>query len=296
MVTKRLTKSIKGVLKRRIPSLWVRWHLSHCAVEPELSLLQHIVPHAGIAVDIGANFGLYTRELARVADIVHAFEPSNAMADILRNTSARNVIVHEMALSDRSGDACLRIPKTDGGLIHSLASLEQSVANAMGPHESAKVPLAPLNSIVQTDVTFVKIDVEGHELKVLDGARGMLKQSRPIFLIEAEERHRPGATNSLFQFFRGNGYQGFFLKGNEVLATDAFDAASMQDNVSLFADGSRMPGRHYVNNFFFFPGPLDGRRLLLAGLQLSQPASATIRLNAGMKWWAHQGSNLGPAD
>jgi FkbM family methyltransferase len=269
MADERLTRSIKDVLKRRFPSLWVRWHLSRCAVEPELSLLQHVVPRAGVAVDIGANFGLYTRELARIAAVVHAFEPSNTMAGILRNTSARNVIVHEMALSDHSGEARLRIPKTAGGLIHSLASVEQSVGNAMGPHESAKVPLAPLDSIVQADVAFVKIDVEGHELKVLEGARGILKQSRPIFLVEAEERHRPGATNSLFQFFSRNGYQGFFLKGHDVLATDAFDAASMQDDDSLFADGSRKPGRHYVNNFFFFPKPFDGKQLLLTGLQLS---------------------------
>ena len=269
MAGKVLSRSIKDVLKRRFPSLWIRWHLSRCAVEPELSLLKHIILHAGVAVDVGANFGLYTRELARITDIVHAFEPSNAMAGILRNTSARNVIVHEMALSDHSGDTCLRIPKTDNGLIHSLASVEQSVANAMGPHESAKVPLAPLDTIVQADIAFVKIDVEGHELKVLEGARGVLKQSRPIFLIEAEERHRPGATKSVFQFFSSNDYQGFFLKGHDVLATDAFDAASMQDNDSLFADGSRKPGRHYVNNFFFFPRPFDGRRLLLAGLRLS---------------------------
>jgi FkbM family methyltransferase len=271
-----LARAVKETLKQRFPSLWLHWHLARCAVEPELALLKHIVPRDGVAVDIGANFGLYTRELARITDVVHAFEPSKPMAGILRRTSAANVIIHEVALSDRDGEACLRIPKGADGLVHSLASIEQNAAHIKEPCVSIDVPLTRLDSVVRDNVKFVKIDVEGHELKVLEGAIAVLEQSHPIFLVEAEERHRAGAVTSIFRFFREHGYQGLFLKGDSVLGAEAFDAALLQSKDSLRADGSRTPGRHYVNNFFFFPPPFDGRPLLLAGLQSLRSSRAAV--------------------
>ena len=189
------------------------------------------------------------------------------MANILRRTSAANVVVHEMALSDRNGKTSLRIPRSEDGLIHSLASVEPNAAHATGPHTSIKVDLARLDSVVRDDVTFVKIDVEGHELKVLEGAVGMFKQSHPILLIEAEERHRPDAVRSIVRFLGQHDYEGLYLKGDDVLGAETFDPALLQDESSLLPDGSRKPGRHYVNNFFFFPPSLNGRQLLLEGLR-----------------------------
>ncbi len=260
---------LRDAFRQRAPSLWVRWHLARCAdsIEPEVALLKHIVPRGGVAVDIGANLGLYTRELARLADAVHAVEPSHEMARLLRRTSPANVVVHEMALSDRHGAARLRIPQREDGLIHSLASIEPDDEHAMGPCQSIDVASARLDSLVAGHVTFMKIDVEGHELKVLQGASGVLDRSHPIVLVEAEERHRPGAVQSIDDFFRSRGYTGHFLQGHQVAGLDEFDAALHQDTGALNADGSRKRGRHYVNNFFFFPSPLDGRERLRAGLR-----------------------------
>lgn len=103
---------------------------------------------------------------------------------------------------------------------------------------------------------------EGHELNVLRGASGLIERSRPIFLVEAENRHRFGATASIFDFFRTLNYEGFFLRGGEIMDIDAFDAELDQDQNALLADGGRASGRHYVNNFFFFPIERDGRHYL----------------------------------
>ena len=51
----------------------------------------------------------------------------------------------------------------------------------MGPHEVTKTPLASPDSIVRTDMAFAKINVKGPKLKVLEGARRMLRRSHPIF-------------------------------------------------------------------------------------------------------------------
>lgn len=260
----RLTRPAKEILKKGFPSLWIRWHQAHCVVEPELAFLKHVVSRDGIAVDIGANFGLYTRELARIARVVHAFEPSKSMADVLRRTSPANVVVHETALSDRIGEAALRIPQSVDGPVHSLASLEPNAAGLAEPFVSIDVPIARLDSVLRDNVNFVKIDVEGHELKVLEGAHGLVEQSKPIFLVEAEERHRDGAVSSIFQFFSSRAYRGFFVLDNDVHGVEDFAAALMQNRGSLQPDGGRKPGCPYINNFFFFPPSLDGWQMLAA--------------------------------
>src|SRR5215469_1915028 len=101
------TYRTKEMLKQAFPTLWLHWHLMHHpkSAEQELLFLDRVVPEGAVTVDVGANCGLYTRKLARLSRQVHAFEPSHRMADVLRRTSASNVHVHEVALSDHAGHA-----------------------------------------------------------------------------------------------------------------------------------------------------------------------------------------------
>jgi FkbM family methyltransferase len=258
------TYRTKEMLKQAFPSLWLHWHLMHHpkSAEPELSFLDRVVPEGAVTVDVGANCGLYTRKLARLSKQVHAFEPSHRMADVLRRTSASNVRVHEVALSDQTGHAELFIPRGDRELIHALASLEPGVSASERPGVSISVPTARLDAIVRHDVAFVKIDVEGHELHVLNGAIELLEHCQPVFLVEAEDRHRQEATRSLFEFFESRDYRGFFITDGRVRPIAEFHTAALQDTSVLLPDGGRKRGQSYVNNFFFFPPHLDGESIL----------------------------------
>jgi FkbM family methyltransferase len=253
----------KELLKDAFPSIWLHWHFMHRpkSAERELSYLRKVIPEDAVTVDVGANCGLYTRQLARLSRQVHAFEPSRQMARLLRRTSATNVSIHEIALSDHDGDAELFIPQGDNGLVHGLASLEPRMSSAE-PVVSTHVPIARLDAVVRQDVAFVKIDVEGHELNVLNGAVELLDRCQPVFLVEAEDRHRAEATRSVFEFFRNKSYRGFFLKDDDVIAADQFRAEHFQDADALQPDGGRKSGQYYVNNFFFFPRHLDGESIL----------------------------------
>jgi FkbM family methyltransferase len=254
----------KELLKDTFPSLWVRWHLTHRprSSEHELDFLDRIVPERAVTVDVGANCGLYTRKLARLSRKVHAFEPSRKMAEILRRTSAPNVSVHEIALSDQIGEAELFIPKDNDQLVHGLASLEPRLMAPGQKVASARVPMARLDAIVHEDVAFVKIDVEGHELNVLNGAVELLENSQPVFLVEAEDRHRAQATQLLFEFFDARCYRGYFVATGGAVPVDEFRIEVMQDTSSLLPDGGRKDGKSYINNFFFFPPHLDGEAIL----------------------------------
>ncbi|WP_398480743.1 FkbM family methyltransferase [Tardiphaga sp.] len=258
------TQRTKQILKDTFPAMWLRWRFMKRpkTAERELNYLDKIVPAGAVTVDVGANVGLYTQKLAKLSGKVHAFEPSRDMATLLRRTSASNVSIHEIALSDQEGEADLYIPQSDDGLVHGLASLEQSHAPNTTNVVAAHVPLARLDGVMKDDVAFVKVDVEGHELSVLKGATGLIDRCQPVFLVEAEDRHRTDATKSIFEFFETKDYRGYFLSDDEIVPVDFFDAETMQDPDALLPNGGRKPGQSYVNNFFFFPRHLDGELLL----------------------------------
>ena len=253
----------KELLKETFPSIWLRWYFMHLpkSAEQELSYLDRIVPKGAVTVDVGAHCGLYTRKLARLSSKVHAFEPAHRMADLLRRTSASNVSVHEIALSDQTGNAELFVPQGDQDLVYDLASLEPK----LGSKEkvvSINVPTVRLDAIVHQDVAFVKIDVEGHELNVLNGAVELLEHSQPVFLVEAEDRHRNEATRSIFEFFENRFYRGFFPERGPCGSDRPVRSEDLQDANALLPDGGRKSGQPYVNNFFFFPQHLDGESML----------------------------------
>lgn len=79
--------------------------------------------------------------------------------------------------------------------------------------------------------------------------------------MEAEDRHREEATRSLFEFFEGRNYRGFFVAGGHGRPIAEFHASAFQDTSVLLPDGGRKQGRSYVNNFFF-PPHLDGESIL----------------------------------
>ena len=255
-------KLAKNALKEAIPAMWLEWHFLRRprTAEIELGYLKSLIPRGAVTVDVGANCGLYTRELARCSKQVHAFEPAKQMADLLRRTSAPNVEIHEIAVSDRDGVATLSVPLDGGEAVHSLASIEQHNG---GSCATELVRTTRLDSVIHDDVAFVKIDVEGHELHVLNGATGVLARSRPVFLVEAEERHCASATASVFEFFDSWSYQGFFVLDGDIKPVSEFNPRTMQDIDSLRPDGGRKEGQSYINNFFFFPRHTDGMVALL---------------------------------
>jgi len=261
-----MTQVTKQAVKEAFPELWLRWHFSRRpkSAERELLYLHKIIPPGSITVDVGANCGLYTRELAKFSNRVHAFEPSHEMASLLRRTSAPNTVVHEIACSDRAGHTALFIPEGDNGPVYGLASLElgsEDRPSAASLH-SRPVRTARLDSMVEDEIAFVKIDVEGHELSTLYGASGLIERCQPIFLVEAEDRHRHDATRSVFDFFKERSYRGFYLDDDRVHPVEDFDSVRLQNPAALQSDGGRKAGRSYVNNFLFFPSRMNGQAVL----------------------------------
>lgn len=225
-----------------------RVHKSTEWAEIEQDLIPLLIDRKRVAVDVGANTGRYTAMLATAAHEVIAFEPDAELAAYISKARYRNVIVYQAALSSECTERDLFVPFHDGKAAIALASLEPDVD---AQTEKRRVRTTTLDTLAERDIGFVKIDVEGHEMSVLRGARKLIERQKPFFLVEAEDRHKLGAVAAVREFFAELGYVGFF-----VLGTRTYDISELTADMVEASELTRPIDRRsmrYVNNFFFAP-------------------------------------------
>jgi FkbM family methyltransferase len=145
-----------------------------------------------VAVDIGASLGEWTLPLARAVGPVGrvlAVEPlphsAAALEATLAANSLRQVRVVGCAVGEQDGSAALAVPVVTSA--HSDTGTTR-VGVAGAGHETVNVSLRTLDSLAAEfgldRVDLIKIDVEGHECRVLDGAASILERFRPTLVIE----------------------------------------------------------------------------------------------------------------
>jgi len=213
--------------------------------EIELRLLPWLCDPVLTSVDVGAYHGVYTLGASLFSKRVIAVEPQAHLARVLRKSLPRNASLIEGALSRRPGMAAINIPVTNGD---STASLDLGSA----PHGDARfrsepVTLMRLDDVVTERLGFVKIDVDGHELEVLEGAQRIISSDKPALLIEAEQ---PGSVDAVTRLLHGFGYKGYFVLRSFVRPINEFRIETHQD-VSRLGSGDRASYSDYINNFIF---------------------------------------------
>jgi FkbM family methyltransferase len=173
-------------------------------------LFGQLLRPGGTVLDVGANVGYYTL-LASVlvgdAGKVHAFEPEPKNAEFLRRhlriNGRRNVTVQQAAVSDRAGTARFAFGGGTGtGHLGETGELE--VRTLRLDDYCAEHGLAP---------AAIKIDVEGAEMSVLQGARETLARHRPVLFLST---HGPEVHAASLAFLRGLGYGVRPILGGDV--------------------------------------------------------------------------------
>jgi len=226
--------------------LYIRYRLAKELKKGEREL--HLVPFLAdpnrAAVDIGANKGVWTLYLARHCTHVYAFEANPKVYRWLaRYTSLPNVTTSNIALSDTQGMATLRIPRHARGYSNQHASL--SPDNVSENFAAVEVEAKPLDALKLEDIGFIKIDVEGHELAVLRGARETLARSKPTLVVEMEERHTKRRIEDLIAEVERLGYFALVMTSQGLKSAHLLDFDKQHRN----AVGTKA----YVNNFIFLP-------------------------------------------
>lgn len=134
-------------------------------------------------LDIGANVGLWTRWFNAIgAKTIHCFEPIIENVECLRINTAdlNNVIINDFALLDKAGEIN----------IYTTLSNDNTGTATIFANDAFVVPhKAKARTLDELDLapTFIKIDVQGAELLVLQGAEQTIQKYKPAMIVECED-------------------------------------------------------------------------------------------------------------
>jgi FkbM family methyltransferase len=242
----------EGVLQRVRKAHYAR-KLRRAAAEPEMGVIRHLLPAGGCAIDLGANFGLYTRFLAEAVGPegrVHAVEPVPGTFEVLSGNVRRlglcAVTVHNCAASGRNGEVTMSVPlyRRGGENLYEARVVAEHAATG---GRTVRVPARTVDDLFAClgRIDFVKCDVEGHELSVLQGATEVLRLHRPAWLVEVsgDPDDADSSAAELVRLMALAGYRVFHLDGQRPRP--------------------RVSGDRAVNYFFLRP---EHRRRLQAAL------------------------------
>lgn len=213
--------------------------------EPELKLLPYLVDRTRAAMDIGANRGIWAGLMAELTRTVWAFEPNPKLFAFLEQGAPQQVTCKAIGLSNTTGMAQLLIPGEGERFSNQGASLNPAKVGDR-PHMKVDIKTATLDSLDPPPTGFLKIDVEGHERAVIEGAKGLIQRDRPVMIVEMEERHTGRNIAEELDSIEKLGYRTLILKEGRLQTRSAFDP---ETDHRLSAG---KPG--YINNFIFLPG------------------------------------------
>lgn len=249
-------RAIKSILPQPVRN-WREAQYYEKYGEVELHVLEFLCDPARDSIDVGANDGCYVHFLKKYSRRVHAFEPLPVLAETLRRKFPHDVVVKQIALSRGPGTAELRMPLIDGMLVTGCSTISERAVAFYPGHQAMSVATDALDNIYSGEVGFIKIDVEGYEDAVLDGARKTMARCNPTVIVEVLEHLSPGGPQRISDYFHSLGYSGYFIYQRELLPLEAFDVAAMQkeeDSPALAASletRDRFP--KYVYNFIYLP-------------------------------------------
>lgn len=218
--------------------------------DDEAAVIALFADRSRASVDVGAHAGAVSFLLSRVSTHCYAMEPNPAFG-YLRSSLPTNCTFIACGVGAEPGNATLRVPVSPRGELAQMATIAAANELLGLPVREVEVPIVRVDDVVPVDdIGFMKIDVEGGELQVLDGASETLERSRPGLLIECEERHRHGGVAALLRRMHDLRYQGYFLLDGQCVPVARFRLAEHQDARNVGEAGKTGP---YVNSFLFLP-------------------------------------------
>ena len=183
-------------------------------------------------IDVGANVGFFSLVAAKLNPglKVFAFEPNPEMFDYLskhkRLNGLSNLIPESMAVSDRDGEAPLFLSESTMS-----ASLVADFQESNSLHLSLSVKTITLDSYVQqfriSGSILLKVDAEGHEKAVLEGAEATITRFKPDIIIEVLDDFDPFLLRQL----RDLGYRFYKITHQGLMETQAVTLTKIGDFV-----------------------------------------------------------------
>lgn len=204
--------------------------------QQEIDFLAHFIAPGSAVLDVGAFIGTHTLAFSTLVGdrgTVIAFEPRAEAFDLLtrnvQDNQRTNVRLHQQGVSD--APASIQLHRMPSGALTNFAGLaleDDDNGPASGP--AYEVPLVTVDSLALSAVGLLKIDVEGMERQVLDGARETIASFKPAVFAEANSI---AAGLKILAWCQANGYE---CLGH---LTDAFNPENFNGQARSIFDGGR---------------------------------------------------------
>ncbi len=158
--------------------------------EPQRETALKYVKNWNTCIDVGSQFGFWTRPLLKKFKTVHCFEPNLLFREcFLKNIPLDNVTLHPYGLSNSEHTA------------------HQSKDGQVLSMKEGSVQCKTLDSFKFSNVDFIKIDVDGFEHQVLIGAKQTIKKFNPVINIEMKKMKRSLTVFNCTNFLKKRGYR-----------------------------------------------------------------------------------------
>lgn len=213
--------------------------------EPELGLIDAIIKPGETALDIGANYGLWSYHLAKAVGPtgrVYAFEPvpftASAFRMVARMLKFDEVVLINKGCAEKSGQLRFTQPLQDNGRIAAgLVYRSERDDTRIDPASISKNWTKTREIVCEVvaideylpglnNVALIKTDVEGADLWALQGARKTIERNKPVIVCEIHPAHLKAfgiTVVEMFSFFRDLGYEAYHLDGDKLRRADVDD-------------------------------------------------------------------------
>lgn len=214
-------------------------------LEPEASFMDRFLAPDALCLHIGASDGRHAFRMARLVPrgTVHCIEASRytvaVLARLRRLLSLPNLRIHNLAIGAADGQVTLVTPiKANGHRGRAFAFISEAPLEEAASEwdrrfvgfENEPVPLMTLDSFCAAKaigrVDFLRCDIEGAEILMLDGGRTTLARDRPVIMMEVHpfflaQRFGRSAAE-VWDCLAGQDYHMFYLRDGALAATDGF--------------------------------------------------------------------------
>tara|TARA_B110001450_G_C17620857_1_gene481160 strand:- start:515 stop:1270 length:756 start_codon:yes stop_codon:yes gene_type:complete len=209
--------------------------------ENELKLVKKFIKPDTDTIDVGVYRGVYSYEMSKYSNYVHAFEPNPIIfKDINKNLKKiiNNINLYNFALSNVNKIIDLKIPirnkKYDKSNYEEYFQMGKATIhneNEIDEFEIFKVKTKKLDDLnFNKQISFIKIDVEGHETEVIKGSENTIKINKPILLVEIEEQYTHKKVLTTINYIKSLGYNCFFYQNNELKNTNDLNDLNLFNN------------------------------------------------------------------
>ena len=214
--------------------------------EQEINLVKKFIKSGTDSIDVGVYRGVYSYEMSKYSEKVHSFEPNPIIFKYINKNLKKfikNIHLYNFALSNQNKTINLKIPIRNSNSnkeifeeYYEMGKATIHNENNFENYENFEIQTKKIDELsFDNKISFIKIDVEGHELEVIEGAKNTIKRDKPVLLVEIEKQYTKKEVAESINFINSLGYKSYYFNKKDLKSTTELN------NLDLF------------NNFIFFP-------------------------------------------